>query len=408
MAQLFSLRQILIGSSKNTCVDESDAVCLLQKGLQDGLVLLVAMLTSEISKSSVPPGFTERFEEYLTRPTLGGLRDFIVWTLPKIEEPHSTLWNLFIRDEKGGKGWIGTLIQVRNRWMHPEHESREELLPRVLVLISEIPDYLCQVSFASSEQGELVWLSDISSFNLAPFAFFRDERIVSFTHFEPPYRLSYGADANGANEHFRRLWFELRIRDQALEKPTAEEIRYKAKKIAFPGTGDSPWWFDRMLKPGPPAILLAPGQGEGLVCHLKKAWPNVVIVDLVLDGKDPVLKALACKLGLASAPASAEFLSFSSSQAQFVLILRAAELVSRDFLQTLYWLADLMDAGSTTDLRILIERSGEKLQEDQSSLFDRLPGNLSEILRKPKGSSPAGLVGYLWSFQKNKRFWNLF
>ena len=405
-----SLRDVLLEEAAH-CDDkepEKRAARVLESGLQEILTLLVAVMFPALARErSVPPGLTTRFKECASRPTVGSLRDFLVWVSSNDSLTSLPTLSAYLQQEKKD-GWLSRLVELRNRWQHPKGETREAVVAQVVTLLQAMPEELQLARIEVTAHGDAVWTNRGESVSLRPFGFAAAGELHVFTHFEPPGILCFKASDAGIEQEFRNMWSELRVLDQKLEDPTSEEFSAKARRAAAAHHGDAPWWLDRMADRGPNALLVDPTVIDGALAHLTTRDPTTVVVDLPLANDQSVPSCLAEKLGLARPPDAKELLAFVGGKSTCALAVRCQPLSVRGFSQVLYWLADLRDAGPSDTLRILVGRDPQQLEADQEKLWDRLPERMEDLLRKPPSSKGAGLVAFLWPKEKPKWFLGLF
>jgi hypothetical protein len=399
MPQILTLGHLLFGEAGGT--PRERAAYLLERGLQDLLSLLACVVAAKAASArTVPAGFTGRFQKAIADATHGGLQDFITWACARQSKETSGIPGQLI-EEMQGKGWIVRLVEQRNAWQHPHEHTPEQVLEQLAAALAP-PVWLHAPAVELTEQGEANWIFGRESIGLEPFALQHDAHLILPCGFEPPCRLLFPQPISHAPSSSESLWFELRILDGALDSPTAGEFHAKAERNRRPFIGDRPWWLDRIAQQGAPAFLASPAAVEGALAHLPKIWPGVSLVEVAPAPDSDVALCLAVELGLAKPPSAAELIGLATRQFPCFLAVQTRHLPGRQFLQVLYWLADLREAGLHDHLRVGIAREAEQLQSDQEKLWDRLPPRVDELLRKPRGSAQR-LPDFLWPAAKAKR-----
>ena len=395
----------LLTASRDPCnASERNAALVLESGLQEFLTILVAALSSAVAESRrVPSGLSGRFEAALSNPTLGGLREFVFW----LSSDGSTLGpaqlQAYLQAEKRGGGWLSQLVDLRNRWAHPRDETPQDVVGRVARLLPEMPETLRGMAIEIEDSGRPYFHDGEARVQLDPFAWVDADDVVVFSTFEAPARLHFRLDNPEVLRRFQSLWFDLRVADRALTAPTSEEFREKCRRSSYEIVGPAPWWLDRLREPGPPAFLVEPGAADGALASLGTTWPDAVAAVLPLEDGASVPAALAATIGLASPPKAAELVALVPSSSPCALQVRAASVPTRTFLDLLYWLADVREAGGAPGLRVIVERSSDRLTSEGAKLNDRLPERIEELLRRPTRASNTGLQGFVWPPVRPKR-----
>jgi hypothetical protein len=385
--------------------------------LQDLLLLFVSGLVCDCAMSeTVPPGFATRFVEAMAGTTPGKLLPFATW-LATAEPSHpalSGLRNHLLDTEKKPTGWLSQLAQLRNRWAHPEGTDPEEALTNAGRLLESVPPGLSELRIRLQPEGTAALVCRNEVLPLSPFASSEDDHLLLCGGFERPDRLVVPAghgmtgDRSVTQDLFRVTWRRLRALDMSLGSPTPEDFQAKATMASVRSGGDIPWWTEELWRPGSFAFLVPPGHSDGILESAAARIPVTGRVRVVPGSGQEPTEALAQALGLAAGPMAPDLLSFLGAGFHCVLTEDTSGLSAKDFLQHLYWAADLTAAGNTGSLRLVIEREGERLAQDQEKLWDRLPERLETILRKPPGCGGGGLTQYLWPAQKPKKRFGLF
>jgi len=405
----------LLGNNGHEAEQKDDLQSLsifLQHGLQDCLHVLIGIQAAGIFHyRRVPAGFSGRFRKALLKPVLGGLHELLIWLATQEIGPSLNDLSAYIqKNETGANGWLKRMVQFRNRWTHPEGETREEVLAGALPVFLAPPDLSGLGMFATTVEGIIEWQVSGHAHPLAPFVGISNGTVQAFSGFRDPGELVFPESASIDAGGFPAMWMEARLLDQALDEPTVDEIAMKAERLFHKSdyNGAFPDWLSRIFSSGPLAILIEPGITKGLMAGLADSRENVVLLNLPLNEAGQPGEIFASTLGLARTPTAGEFITFGKAVRPLVILLHADGLEAKAFLKVLLWLADLCEAGKPDGLRILIARSSEKLQQDQEKLWDRLPDNLDELLRKPPHAKGDGLPGYLWSLTLKKGMFRLF
>ena len=192
-----------------------------------------------------------------------------------------------------------------------------------------------------------------------------------------------------------------------MDDPKAEDFFGKAGRIEKEYGGPEPDWIRVLFKDKLPGYLVEPGVLDGILAHLKTTWPNAVAIDLQYKGEDDFLKLLARQLGFKFAPDLRTFLSWMGRDVPCLISIRAEKLHARDFLNCLFWLLDLKEAGIGAGLKVLIERSRRQVEKDAETLWDRLPEDPGEIINSPD-RSPKSLSDFVWKTHEKKSVKKLF
>ncbi|MBI4636252.1 MAG: hypothetical protein HY727_07865 [Candidatus Rokubacteria bacterium] len=386
------------------------ATHVLTSGLQALLTLLTAAMVADIVRSQqVPRGFTAKFHDSLTSPSLGKLHQFLLWMASIRASPGLTTLPSYLRQaETRPTAWLGQLVQLRNRWVHSKDEDPDQVLRHVVRLLPSAPEVLRTAAVELDDSAQAFWIDRDRKLLLHPFAFGKDDRLHVFSSMEPPDVLLFSSANPVLQEQFKRLWSELRVLDRALEHPSSADFHAKARRNHGRYAGEAPWWLDRVRERGPIAFLVAPGLLEGALANVLDSWGGASSIDLALSKGEPPWDHLALRLGFAKAPTHRELASFTSADAPCLIAIRSGALPARDFLQLLYHLVDLSSEGRPEHLRILVERERALLESDQQKLWDRMPEDLGQALRRPPGSSGRGLIDYQWTSKRPKRFLGLF
>lgn len=402
---------------------------ILGTTLQDLLLLIVSAFVCDLSVSKesegsrpvlgsgkVRPGFSKRFAEALVGPTPGKLLPFAVWLATEEPSCHALtgLREYLINSERKPTGWLSQLSQLRNRWAHPEGSDPADTLAQVAALVTSLPPSLLTIRVRLESNGNASWIDGSAALPLAPFTSCEDTRFLLFGGLGPANRLVFPAaadpsrDRSALQDQFAILWRQLRALDMALSAPTSEDFQSKTIMTPVPPTADAPWWIEEVWRPGPLGFLVPPAHADAVLASAAVRPAAAGHVRLVpTPGQEPK-ESLAQALGLAAGPSASELLSLLGDKFDCVFIVDASDLSAKDFLQQLYWAADLAAAGNTGSLRLVIEREGVRLAQDQEKLWDRLPERLETILRKPPGSGGNGLTQYLWPAEKPKKRFGLF
>jgi len=383
------------------------AAHLFSSGLQDILTAIAGVCMSAVDdEAEVPGGLTGRFAAAFTKPSLGAIREFILWLSSRVSCPSMTELAAFLEKDRK-PGWLGKMVQLRNRWVHPKEETPADVEKHAQELIADAPDFASLGRIETDTSGALRWCGAAGAHALDPWAWRDGDAVRFFTAFTPPDRLLFGEGDAPTQARFAETWRRLRMADPSLDDPTPDEFHARARDRTGEYVGEAPWWLAKVISPGASGVLVASGSLDGALAHAGSASPGCSTVDVgcPADGKTP--EAAAERLGLARPVDVAALGRFAEPRRPVILAIRAGGLDSRTFAQALYWLADLRESGHGTHVRVLVERSLEGLQRDQETLWDRLPDRLPGVLRAPPRSDGAALPDFLWT-AKRKRFLGLF
>lgn len=405
------LRRILLDDlPKDQHKDEPPDLGLVSTGLQRVLTLLCAVVVANVAKREVvPAGFTSRFEDAFRNPVLGKLRDFLVWSYGEGAVSNLAGLSEFLELERKNKGCLGALVSLRNRYQHPKGEDPSEVLRQVWEIASQ-EDLFPETFGVLVDNGVPTWVDGDARIDLPPLVIAVKKGLLIFQEIDSSRRLVFhGETRPDEDRQFQALWRELRVRDSSLRAPSEEEVRVKAHQLSTdgPAAKDLPWWMSKMMKGGPIGALVPPFDSTGFGRAIEEAFQGAATVTLRLEGSKSVPEAFAETLGLAAPPSSADLVGWSAT-APLVLLVIAEELASGEFLQVLYWLAELREAGEGSRLRVLVQRNLEALKADQDALWDRLPDGLSSLLRRPSGPGLEELPSYSWPIDRRRRLFGVF
>lgn len=410
MSKRYSICQVGSGFHTKSTNDhfKREVTQILRVGLQDIFAFLAGVVCSCVSESDhVQGGFCARFEFAFTQPTIGKLQQLLHWSFSEIRLAKlailSDYWN---KEERKDKGWLSNLMQLRNKWVHPMGETEEQILTFAANTWAKPPDIFCQPFIEVGPDGSISFITDSGGLVLEPFIYFTGGVIEVPQEFLGRYNFSFRGDSHIHATALSLRWRELRILDPLLEDPDGYEFEYKANRLNIKEKTNVPWWFEAMCKPGPVGMLVEPGFTRTAIYHVKKRWSGVAAV-IFFSAAEP-LKILAVTLGFRYPPSIKAFVDFSSPERPIVIGMEENKLDSREFMNLLYWLIELVENNDAKYIRILVERKADSLKLDQEKLWDRLPSNLEFFLRKPPGASSTQLADFLWPSIKPKRFYGLF
>lgn len=379
------------------------------ENLQVGLTLLSFVLAgNSLQSGRVPSGFSGRLQAALTRPTHGGLFNFLLWAHGAGAAEGLPVLGVILADEKARKGPFGQLVELRNEFEHPKERPPAQALKDAEALAERILPHLEDAGIQPEGDG-CRWVETGAGIQLYPFVRFQGEAMVI-----PRAMGADGAPVFPGEERvdpaeWLTAWRTLRILDPSLDSPTPAEVMGKLRRLGVAAAaGDPPWWAKELRAPDPPARIVVPFD-SALLPSIGHAWgPGAVALLLALEETTESPQALATVLGLAALPTAAEILAWGSRDAPLLLAHGTRDLTSRGFLRVLLWLADLRSAGRTSHLRILVQRDASTLQADQEALWAKLPEDLPGLLAKSKGGGDSGLPSFLWPAERPRRFLGLF
>ena len=387
---------------------------LLSHSLEKGLKGVIAAMLVDLGRSgNFYPGITGDLIEFLGKPTSGKLLNFARKVIQKSDfatDVGCSLSGYFMEHEAKGAGFLSQLVQLRNRWAHPQDETSEQVLKRVAQLVSEAPAALVSCRLEVDEHGDVTFVDgENHRLRLQPFAYQMHNKVELYTAFDPSNRcLLFERMPVHATENFAEWWVKARNLDRALTEPTAEEVFRRAKLNQYVGGGSPPWWMKHIFKPGAPAMLLHPKQIHAVLPELKRYMPGGVVIHLNVEEGQTIEQRMAKALGLAAPPTSRDLQRWSTQVQTLVVAVNLTGQSAQGFLAQLYWLTDLCNEGKTEQLRILFGRSEEELKSDEERLWDRLPGDLDRLVRVPSGVRYLGLASLLWPLHRPRRMFGLF
>ena len=383
----------------------------LTTGLQNLLIGFATVFVADaFNRKDVLPGFSGKFSNALSNPASGKILEFAKW-LASYNQGSSVrqLSSYLNSNEKKQSGWLMQSVQLRNRWFHPKSEAPEKVLDQTVAHLSKTPDFknLGMIQLADSE--DVYWVEENGRHPLYPFFSARSGYIQLFTEYQPPNKLILSEPNPSVQANFQKIWSEIRLLDVSLINPTANDFYAKAQKKRSVYNGEPPWWMDQVLKGGPIAFILVPGEINAFFAHTSHKWPEAASVDIDLKENDTLMELLARQLELAKPPTIKELISFSDDYKNIIFIgIRGVDISWQKFLKTIYWLADLNGEGAPGFLRVFIERKQEQLLSDFEKLQDRLPDSLESLLRRPPKSKGPILKDFQWPLKKPKRFLGIF
>jgi len=412
MSTKINLKQIILNveETQNGNIQDSITEKILQSGLQEILTLLISIYSVAIIKNKkIPDGFTGRFEKTFTKPVLGVLIQFLLWLSQQEIDPEilTGISESLIKNEKKGNSWLNTLITSRNRWVHAKEKNKDIIINEVKILLGNIPDWMQSIEF-EYENSDLYFVNDNIKTLLSPLISYEQGNLTTYSEFKTLDDLVFIIDDKTQN--FSEIWQELRIIDNKLEAPSMSEFILKAKKAYLENkySGKTPKWIESIIGSKEPGLIIDPKIIDGILLEMDLYNSNMTPMDIILENNELPADKIAIKTGIKNPLTSKELLDFTSTKNPMLIVLRADSLSSKEFLKMIYWLADLKSSGKTSFIRILLCRSEDKLKGDQETLWDRLPGNIDDLLKIPFGSKGEELSEYLWKFKTKKKFLGIF
>ncbi len=415
MSTKINLKQIILNVEEiqNGNIQDSITERFLQSGLQEILTLLISIYSVAIIKNKkIPDGFTGRFEKTFTKPVLGVLIQFLLWLSQQEIDPEilTGTSESLIKYGKKGNSWLNTLITSRNRWVHANEKNKDIIIKEVKELLGNIPDWMQSIEF-EYENRDLYFVNDNIKTLLSPLISYEQGNLTTYSEFKALYNLEFEtSNEDSSIQSFSEIWQELRIIDNKLEAPSMSEFILKAKKAYLENkySGKTPKWIESIIGSKEPGLIIDPKIIDGILLEMDLYNSNMTPMDIILEDNELPADKIAIKTGIKNPLTSKELLDFTSTKNPMLIVLRADSLSSKEFLKMIYWLADLKSSGKTSFIRILLCRSEDKLKGDQETLWDRLPGNIDDLLKIPFGSKGEELSEYLWKFKTKKKFLGIF
>jgi hypothetical protein len=407
----FTLNEI-ISESLNEFESDSEKISyLFRSGLQDFITLLSALYLAGVSNGKkVPPGFTGKFVKAFSSPTLGGILDgFLLWIVGQEEHPSMSKLSVYLMDvEKRGKGWLVPMVQWRNKFEHPQDYSQKEVLENSIPLLSAIPDFSSFGQIILQNEGQIVWESEGLFLNLEPFICLHEQRIKSFTEYKERGKLIFRPEQPECQAAFEKLWSELRILDTQLEKPSLEDIKEKLYRVESPvASFQNPWWVNDILNNPAFCRFIEPGSINNHLIISEKKETNILFLKCQVKESQPPMEMICYTLGLAPLKNIQELTAILQENI-LILNIDTTGIGFKTILSLLLWIADMHDGGASKQIRILIKRKADELENDQQKLWERLPDNLDSIFCKAPGLKGSELKNYYWSTETKKKLFGIF
>lgn len=385
----------------------------LTAGLQDLLSGIAACFIAEmIRRNRIPAGFCGRFQTAFYNAAAGRILDFLLWLAKRHDEQSPSKLSAYLAShEKKDDGWLKTAVRLRNQWYHPSDQSPESILRQTEQHLDNIPDFSEFGRYEVSGNNGVYWSSERENVRLSPFLYYCDDSIQVFKGFDAPDKIILPASLPDLEKEFSIIWYSARVLDEALVNPVEIDIHRKAKRrsASCSSVADRPWWYAHLWKSTAVGFLISPGAGDAmLACGDLGNKVKPTCVKLKLTGDQLPEDVFAGHLGLARAPKPNELVTFSSKDNPLVILLDADSLNPQQFLKVCFWLADIQETGRFEHLRILVERSPERLEGDQEKLWDRLPDRIDQLLHPPPRSGKEKLADFFWPSTRPKRFLGIF
>lgn len=387
---------------------------VLSHGLEQVLKIIASAMLLDLSRSeSIPAGTTGRVMTALDRPTPGKLLDHLIRWLAQFEpntEAGRALDQQFGSAKTDVYDFFHKLVEFRNRWAHPKDETPAEILVMVDQLFSEIPDDMATWKLVINGHGSVSfeghWKDPVA---LKPFVYNTEGRVEIFQDFDPKTRqLRFGREISDSIMGFEAWWARLRDADQALVDPLTEEIHRRASECSRTTSANPPWWIEELADQRTLAMLIQPTQFDLISTGIEEHMPQATLISLHPEDAQSIHDCLADKLALAQPPSIAELLNWPSRGKPIVIAADLQGHSSKGFLDKLYWLADMKDAGSCESLRIILCRTADELAKDADCLWDKLPEHLEDLLRAPPNSRNHQLINLIWPETRPRRFFGFF
>lgn len=189
----------------------------LQRGFEDLMKVYAAALCAPlVGGAVVPAGFSGRFADAMAKPALEKLFGFLVWLAPQVTAPEvASVQRHIMEAERGGRGWLGRMVSLRDLWTPPAGGPPEETVAEALDLWRAAPSFLRQEGVDVAIGAEAFWSEGGRRIGLAPFAWGAGRRLVVFSEFRPPDRLEFELPNPQMQDRFAAVWAQLRARDGA-------------------------------------------------------------------------------------------------------------------------------------------------------------------------------------------------
>lgn len=399
----YSLDEILIRDLPKNPGDDAVLKVLLTDS-QELLLLINGILLADIFQNTenVPPNISGNIYSGLMKPSLGKLMNLALW-LSQNSNPnrHSQLKKYLITNERKKQGWLTRLIQLRNAYAHPKTKSKGEVLKEVVIHLKSIPD-LRQLGTVRLN-SEITWTDEDGEIDLFPFAIVKNSKASVFSEYKFPDTLVFNTPEQNASETFCRKWNKIKASDKQLFNPTLEDLLVKIQKAYGSQVNDSKDSISSKDFKGSSriGILIETGMADAIKDHLKTKYHRSIIMDIHLEAEKHPLVRMKEDLELLKEPDLSQLNRLADKAHPLFIFLRSEGISTAFFLQTIYMIADLFEAGKNPYLQILLERSIAEIDDEQDRLWEYLPDHLDKMFVKSTKNRSYELRDYIWR-SKNK------
>lgn len=383
-----------------------------QGGLQEMLCLMIGVQLAAILHHEKVPGETAgRFQKAMSAPVLGSLHEHLLWLAAQETCPAMVpISDEIAKSEKGGRGWMGGLISLRNQWQHPGEKNRQEIIAAAAKILAAPPTYARFFEITGEEGPEVFHELSGCRHSLLPFVFQSGGALHVVKELGPDGLRHFSGDSPEQAALFAERWGRVRLLDPRLASPGVEEVFAKCLAAApeAAAIGPVPAWLGELDKPGAGARLIDPQAAGGVLANFKQLKPVPACIELALTEDLSLMEAFRERIGLQEPPSVGDWRQWATPERRFILLCRAEGISSKAVLKVLFSLADLFQDGPIPGLHVLISRAKETLEGDQEKLWDRLPDQLETILAPPPRAKGGTLADLLWGVNSGKKFLKLF
>jgi len=393
-----SLNNFLLRNHPIELSDESVLKILLTDS-QELLLLINSILLSDLfnEHDNVPANISGNVYMGLEKPSLGKLLNLAFWLSQNIHsEKNKRLKEYLLIDERKKQGWITKLLQLRNAYAHPKGQTKEEVIIKAHQHIKDLPDLSDLGSIEHSPTP--IWYDESGDMNLFPFVNSAGEELNIFTEFVYPDTLVFNPSNEEASNAFSKAWNVIKSADRTLYRPSNDDLLTKIKKAYLSNIyeGETPKWMSEFYKSSRIGMIIEPGLADGILGNLNTFKSQSLIIDIRPEGDIHPMECMRNDLEMLNYPDLTQLNFLASKDSPLVIVIRASDISSSNFLQAIYMIADVYDSGKNPHFKFFIERDKGKLQEEQDQLWDDLPDNMDKMFRKYTTNNSYELSDYLW------------
>jgi len=409
-----SLYEIFLKKFFDCDLEKNMVIKFLQKDLESLIKLLIIIYTSDIlNTKDVPNGFTNRFEKTFENSVLGKLKELLLFISNNYKSSNiSKEFNLLIKNlYKNENSWINKLVRCRNQYNHPKEKSVNDIIKETCNYLKNNSQWMKQINFEYNSKKTLFYSASIL-IPLTPFAYF-NKRLIIFSSFGKDYEIKFSnsdIETTKSSENFKDKWVDIRIMDKGLSKPTTKELinKIKSKRYEINKEQIAPKWSKDILKFKEVSALISEDIIYGLINEIKNL-KNLLFIKVKLIKNKRIDTIISEEIGL-SEPFSIELLTKLLKEGiTLIIVIDSKDTKGKDFLNLLYWLSDINSKIKNNNaLKVFIIREKLSLEEEQETLWDKLPDDIDELFIKPYKSRGEELSDLIWTKHTKKGFLNIF